>query len=1113
MADHMLTPSKISAWLECDHYMSLRRAADRGEIDATPSVGSYAQMLMDKGIVHEDEIIEDLRGQGIDICEVPERSDEESFAQWAERVRPLLSEGHEVLYQFPLVHDGVRGVADFLRRVDTPSELGEFSYEPADAKLTRTDAKVGHVLQLCFYAEALEALQGLAPSKVHLYLGSGETETIEFVSVAAYWRRRKGLLFDALDQDPGETSPEPCDHCSFCEFSERCTQQWRDDDALHFVAGITAKERERYKGAGVTTMAALAERDREVDDVESDRHVYLVTQAQLQRRAEPGVVPPHEVIELVDPVSPRQQLPEPHPLDIFLDFEGHPFWTTSEELFFLFGWLQFDRQYQEWVYEARWAHTKDEERANTEKLIKMLKRRRNNGEMHVYHYNHTERSALERLSSTYGLEASGLQQLVQLGVFVDLYDVVRQTVQIGAESYGLKSAELLAGYRRSHVIDDGAGAVIGYERWCRDRDDQSLLEIERYNEDDVRATLAVRDWLLEHPLKDQPPRHDLSSSTDPARDVDRLVARLFEERSDPESHLIAHLLGYWNREDRVTSADKFRLSELSEADQLEESDVIGGLRVVKDLGEGEKNKRRFRLSYPDQRLSVKFAESGQSVGFRIADKWESASISDPEPDARELTIAVNWDVEPPTSLLLNEFFKTETKLESLRSFAERWLDDDEHRSDPARRALLAREVPVVDLGEDSPRKFPSDAEDLARLVVRMDSSCLGIQGPPGTGKTYTGARLIRELVAAGKKVAICAYSHAAIDNLLQEVRKIVPEETKILRNRGDSIIEGVKHVKQDFFKKWSTGQYDILGGTSWAMSNQQLIDSASIDVLVIDEAGQMGLADALAAMACARSAILLGDPLQLAQVSKASHPDNSGVSALEHLIGQARTIPSERGVFLDVSRRMHSSICTFISEHLYEGRLLSHESCDRQSVGGTTGLRWVRVEHTGCSSSSEVEADGVHTLIRSLVGSEWVDADGKAQGLTADNIMVVAPYNAQVQLIKKKLDSDPETIGTKVGTVDRFQGQEAAVVIFSMTSSGPEDAPRGLDFLFSRERFNVSISRARALAYVMCTEALLDASARTLREMAQVSLLAAFVEEAEHRDLRPPPEGREDVKV
>ena len=1107
MAQRLLTPSKITAWLDCAHYLTLVELADARKLKPTNAgLGSFAQLLMDKGLRHERAYLQKLKADGLDVCEVPERyKTGETFAQWTRRVAHLLAHGHDVVYQLPFIHDGMRGVADFLVKVPGESVFGDFHYEPVDAKLARAEAEPGHVLQLCFYADALNAAQGVMPEHVHLYLGSGRTESIRIADVGAYWRRMRHQLRTVMDAEhDANTAPVKCKHCDFCEFFDHCEAEWRDADALQLVAGIRTNESTELVAAGVDTMQKLADAVPAVEQLRAERIEVLHRQAALQKLAVEGEPPPFEPVPVPasadDATVRRGQLPEPNDGDVFLDYEGHPFWTAARGLFFMFGLLTRDPS-GSWVYEAWWAHDEHEEKANTAKLIDWIAARREQFPgCHVYHYNHTERSSLERLAAEYGAEEAKLGDLVDAGVFVDVLDVVRQRVRVGAESYSLKVLELVAGYERGHDIDKGSGAVVDYDVWCTDHDPQRLERIAKYNEDDVRATMAVRDWLLAHPLVDEEFRPD----TDPGEDdfdVDELVAALMTAGDAPGEEwkqLLAHLLEYWRREWRVFWAQRVALLTADVSDQLDDPDVIGGLTFKEYRPKtGKQRKGRAVFAFPEQAIDPSILDgSKRKMSYVLDGKAETVEIEDIEAVAGELVVA--WSDEPdtpiPSAIVLNDWVTARPKPTALANYAQRVLDGTETAGDTVRRALLRREPPAFIGG--APTVFPTDATEVAKLATQLDRSYLAVQGPPGTGKTYTGSHIVGALLDQGLKVGVTAFSHHAIDNLVRAVLVEYPT-TKVLRQMSyvpepSEQIPGVTYVTKP--DAWAKGEHNLFAGTTWPLSGNAMTDA--LDVLLIDEAGQMGLADAIAALNSAKSVILLGDPLQLAQVEQAVHPGGAGNSTLEHVLGDDATIPEHRGVFLDVTRRMHPNVCGFISELIYEGRLTSHENCKGQFVDGYAGLRWVRAEHDGCETSSEVEAGLVADTIRSLLGKTWTDFNGEAHELCAEHVMVVAPYNDHVNLVRSTLVADPATAAAKVGTVDKFQGQEAPVVIFTMATSSGEYMPRTADFLYSRNRLNVAISRARALAYVICTEDLLDTRAKTVDEMKLIGTLCAFVEAA-----------------
>ena len=283
--DRLLTPSKIMAWLDCAHFLTLQHHVDAGTL-ASPAAGfgPMARVLMDKGLEHEQVCMAGYRAAGRAVFEVSAREVGESFAAWVARVGDPLRDGHDVVYQMPFVHGGVRGIADFLIRIDHVD--GTFSYEPVDAKLARAEAKPGHLLQLCFYADAIEQLTGVLPEHVHISLGSGVTETHRVSEVIAYWHRLRRQLLTVIEREVDlSTRPEPCRHCEFCTFAEHCQAQWRAEDSLIHVAGIRTRDRVALTASSVTTLAGLAVLDVPVAELDDTRRIALTAQAALQAEA------------------------------------------------------------------------------------------------------------------------------------------------------------------------------------------------------------------------------------------------------------------------------------------------------------------------------------------------------------------------------------------------------------------------------------------------------------------------------------------------------------------------------------------------------------------------------------------------------------------------------------------------------------------------------------------------------------------------------------------------------------------------------------------------------------------------------------------------------------
>ena len=1075
----------------------------------------------------------------------------ESFAAWVERVGNPMADGHDVVFQMPFVHDGIRGIADFLVRTVDP-DTGAVTYEPVDAKLARNEAKPGHVLQLCFYAEALTALTGAKPTHVRIALGSGQVETIRVDDVLPYWRRLRGQLAKLIDAPPRRrhvpraVRPLPVLPVRDGVRGRSGVPPTRSSTSPASVRPIGVT----LRAGRVNTIAGLAALDREIPGLDERRRDRFVRQAKLQvvaREQHLDEPPPFELVNMptaaLNSASETEAvgfaaMPAPDDGDVFLDFEGHPFWRADVGLFFLFGWIErsdasdprlrrdfgdpllqdrdtnddFGGAPNEWEFKALWAHDQAEEAAATKQLVDYLDARRQRfPNMHVYHYNHTERSSLVRLTMEHGVAELELERLIETGMFVDLYPIITASLQAGTESYGLKQMERLASYERGHVIERGAGAVVEYEKWMADREADHLTAIAAYNEDDVRATRAVRDWLVEQRPATTPWRPAVLDKYVADPELDARIEALHAFGPGTDEHLMGDLLGYWRRENSAVAMKALLLSTAPDTEQMESMDAIARLKYV-----GRKPQHHAKtgkelkweaavFTFPPQPIDADI-KPGETLILAMNDReWEFFKVA--SIDRRKGELRVVWDKKRidsgviPSSLVHFVRFDEKAKRVALQQLGDEMLAGDASR---VGHSMLRRELPkFVNGGGPAGGQFTRAVEDICAWVTQLDGSFVPIQGPPGSGKTFTGAHIIRTLVKAGKRVGVTAMSHHAIDNLMEAVVERFVEdgdvgELRAVRKSKRGDLDHVEYIDDN--GDAAGGDFNVLAGTPWFFASTAMRDNP-VDVLVVDEAGQLGLADTLAATISAANVILLGDPQQLPQVSQASHPNGAGASALEHILGDDRTVSADRGVLLDVTWRMHPRVCKFISDTSYEGKLTSHESCAGQSTAAGVGLRWIRADHAGRSTESPEEAELVAKTIGDLMGKDWTDQKGVTRPLTADDFIVVTPYNDQRRLIESVLAADRSMAGVKasaveVGTVDKFQGREAAVVVFSMATSSKDFMPRTSDFLFSKNRLNVAISRARCLAYLICTDELLDTRARTVEEMALISALCSFVERA-----------------
>ena len=1117
MALEALSPTVITGWLECEHSLTLRLKRS----SAPQAFGAFADLVRAKGVAHEEGVLARYEADGRKVHRVADKG-EQSFEEWARSQKDLLATTDaDVIYQMPVVFEGIKGVADFLIRVD--AEPGFSAWEPVDAKLARKEAKPGHLLQLCFYADAVTDLSGAAPKRIHVELGSGERESYRFEEFGPYWRRMKLELGRVADESSPsrETQPEPCRFCEYCDFQKVCEDQWRSEDSLIFVANLLKADRKLLVEGGVNTLEALATSEQTPGVLPAERFDRVADQARLQKqqRDHPSQpVPFTRVLPSDDPIWGHgyAHLPRGDEGDVFFDLEGHPLFTAAAGIFFLFGlWYQSEGQ---WLYEAIWAHDLEEQTEQAIKVVEFLaKRREEYPNYHVYHYNHTERSSLRAMVAD--TEGSILfANLEATGLFVDLLTVVHNSFQIGIESYGLKDIERLTEFHRTGEIHAGSGAVLLYEEYRETGDQRLLEEIALYNQNDVRSTMVLRDWLLANRPEGTSWREARFEEYENNRELDEISFKLLQYEPGTIQHLMGNLVGYWRREHSAHLTPLREKVKKPVADLIDDPDVVTGIALVERL-EPKLNEEKGQITekavftWDEQDLDPSWSGSSVYVGDAAG---ESNFGSASQFDLEERRVTVSWKHDAgspsfdPVSVVVNDWIGPGVKQEVLVEAARQLLADPDSLPELTRQ-ILNRAKPRFEEGEGPEGGiFTDDKDDMVTWVAHLDRSVVAIQGPPGTGKTYRGARMVRQLLKAGKRVGVTAPSYSAFGNFMEAVVKLYLEEGDVDTLSACQRIKESKSAKPfEGYIDYSTGnpkaakpEYQLTSGTTWFFCSKELVENP-VDYLIVDEAGQVSLADVAAMSLNAKNLILLGDPLQLDQVSNAVHPEGSGESSLEYLLNGERTIAADRGVFIEETWRMHPSICKFISTQIYEDRLHSHGSCTQQVVEGHgAGLRWLEATHSGNSTESSEEAEIIYAKIVELLGTNWTNQHGETLPLTTSDFMVVAPYNKQKAVIRKVLLADPRTasIAPAVGTVDKFQGREAAVVFFSMTTSDDEEIKRGAEFLFSRSRLNVAISRARSLAYLVCTDALVGTKASTIDAMRLIGTLNSFIEEAAEQE-------------
>lgn len=1118
---YVLSAGDINGFLNCKRLTELDTLVANQQLKAPEFNNPHLKVMQERGFEHERSYVQFLEGQGLSFESAEVGEGEDGYSQTIE----LMKKGVDIITQGVLKIEGWYGRSDVLKKVPTKSDLGDYSYIAMDTKLSR-ETKAGSIMQLCLYSEMLNEIQGVMPEEMYVVTpgdeGNFNEETYRVDDYQAYYRLVRNKLLDALGDI--KSYPEPVSHCDVCRWWESCSKKRRDDDHLSLVANITKSQRKDLESIGINTMKTLSTAD--VSTFESLPSGTNLRSLELSKEQARVQVQARESGELVSEFMPFEdgrglsRLPEPNEGDLFFDIEGDTF-VGRHGLEYLFGLTFFESNKQE--YKGNWATRPLKERAAFIELMKFfLERQEKYPEFHIYHYASYEPGAIKRLAQRYSIYEEEVDNLLRANKFVDLYGVVRQGIRASVEKYSIKDLEAFTGYERKIALND----MINHKRSLEhnlelsrydDITDEMKSAVQLYNQDDTDSTFALREWLESKRAEAVAAGNEIlrpevvdGAASDDVNERDQRLTEIknsliegidFDQELNVEDEarvLLGDLASFYRREEKVAFWELFRLREMNEAELLEDKSGISGLTLkerIPPTGRGRIYTDVY--TYPYQEVDFRTGDDIYESGGPKVGKLEEYNPY--ERTVRIKKTGATNDLHPNSIYRFSIVRANDLENSSIKvceDIIENGMDGNKYK---AIKDILLRKLP----DSETPIVVPGGIETLEhayKIVDSLNSSYLPIQGPPGAGKSYTGSHLIQHLLNKGKKVGVSAISHKVINGLLTSTKKLVGDDFTIMHKVSDRTVSydySITINNQDCENLANGSDAVLIGGTSWLFARDGMEET--LDYLFIDEGGQLSLANLLSISRAAKNLVILGDCQQLEQPIQASHPDGADLSALEFIQGDHPTIPKEKGLFLDKTFRLHPGICRFSSELFYENRLHSTDGNEGQNIEGPKGLEplmYMEVPHRGNSNYSLEEVEFIYNLVDELIKNEhkYTIYNNKTKELEVEvlkpeNIMVIAPYNAQVQRLKDKLPD-----GIEIGTVDKFQGREAPVVIYSVTTSSPEEAPRGMDFLYSQSRLNVASSRAQCSFIMIANKEIFEPACKSPAQMKLANAYCRYLE-------------------
>ena len=1097
----------FTKFINCRHII-LNEFKNKKSTDEERTISE--KLRLEKGLLHELNYFKELSKKYKKIKNIKNLKNLSRKEKISETIKAL-NNGYELIYGGWLQSDKWSGEIDFLEiNTKKKSNLGNWSYEVIDTKYS-SRVKSDHIYQVSLYSFLINEAQGFLPENFYILLKDKSKEAIKLKDVYETFLVHKTSYENFIESELNGLNSKKKNYFSLCDLKAVCENEVVHEKHLSHVLGTNKKNIKKLNNAKIQNYNELAKLSpkKEIEGLKNETKIKLINQAQLQIEAEKKGFPIFKINEENRYIKKGfNLLPKPADGDLFFDIESVGDHVVKNKLEYLFG--IFYKEEGKKIFKPFWAHSRNEEKQSVIDFFSFTKNHfKKYPKAKIYHYASYEITALERLTSLHKVHGVDYDHYLHIERFVDLFRVVKQSIYVSQKSYSIKEIEKYYGFERGGEITKGDVSEDYYIQWMETKNKKFLEEIEEYNKQDCISTFKLRNWLLKIKPEDTNWHVPVKESIELRPFEETLLEyqkkfNVSKLKDKPIVKLLSDIIGFYSREMKPSWREFFDRKDLSDEELIDDRECIGNMKLVSQFQ--DKKSFEYKFLFPPQEYKLK--KGDDSI---------IANNIDPERDDRAGTIQVLDQInrflvlrkgisrekkQLPKTLSIAKKLMQPSLFDKLNKniydFCENILENK--KGYEALKNFLNRDLPNIKGLKPGDQIIKSEnfIKEIPDIISRLNSSCIFLQGPPGSGKTFYSSHAIVELLKKNKKIAVTANSHKVIHNLLERVENIATKQKFVFKglkkgnpNDGDTFYDGKQIKTESNEKKYIDGLKDnkilLYSGTKYHLSSWYY--RGKIDYLFIDEASQFSLADLIALGGITKNIILVGDQLQLGQPTQGSHPNMSGYSVLDYLLEGKDTVPANMGIFLTRTFRMHPNINVFISENFYEKKLLTDITAESRKINypknffiNNDGIHTILMDHTDCSQTSEAEFKKIDEIIKKLIGQKFIDSDKTERPLTISDFLIISPYNAQVNFLLERLPN-----GTRCGTIDRFQGQEAPITIISMTSSDIENLPRDKSFFFNRNRLNVAVSRAQCSSIVLLNPQLLEAPPKTLEEFKMIN--------------------------